>query len=238
MMAKKTTSIFKSYTNQIHEILGINDIFRAPDRMMEILLDKPKREEVFMQFLDLFDGNVVDDMFHAYYQEEAAQRSKMKQDFTPPSLGKLLAEIVQLQQQDGTYYECAAGTGGLMIAKWNEERMKADPFTYKPSDYFYHCEDLSDRALPFLIFNMAIRGMNGVVVHCDSLTRECYGAFFIQNDYNCCLKFSNINVMPYTDLVARELQVKFIEERYPVQIESPWPFDMSIEEVKQLAETA
>ena len=62
--------------------------------------------------------------------------------------------------------------------------MKHTPFDYEPRDYYYTAEELSDRAIPFLLFNMLIRGMNGNVVQCDVLTREATGAFFIQNDAN------------------------------------------------------
>ena len=36
----------------IHRILGIDEVFKAPNRMMEILLDKSKREKVFEEFLE------------------------------------------------------------------------------------------------------------------------------------------------------------------------------------------
>ena len=76
----------------------------------------------------------------------------------------------------GVYYEPAAGTGGILITRWNQDRIN-DPiglhsnkkileknpgismFTYDPRNYWYQAEEMSDRAIPFLIFNMAIRGM-------------------------------------------------------------------------------
>jgi len=82
-------------------------------------------------------------------------------------------------------------------------------------------EELSDRALPFLIFNMAIRGVNATIIHCDVLSRDCFGVFFIQNDKNLSLEFSNINVMPYSKDASEAFNVKFFEEKYPAHIESP-----------------
>lgn len=207
---------------EINKILNINDSYKAPERLMVILLDKKEREEVFKQFLELFNYKVDYDWFHSYFQDEHADRKNKKQDFTPMSVSILLSELTR--GSDGTYYEAAAGTGGICIAKWNQERMKHNPFTYKPSDYLYVLEELSDRALPFLIFNLAVRGMNAAVVHCDALTRESYGVFFIQNDIDNALGFSSINVMPYSQDAEEFFDVKFIKQKYEPHVESVmWP---------------
>lgn len=66
-----------------------------------------------------------------------------------------------LVEPSETYFEAAAGTGGIMITSWN----------IKPAKY-YQVEEMSDRAVPFLLFNMAIRNMQGHLVQCDSLTRK------------------------------------------------------------------
>lgn len=98
--------------------------------------------------------------------------------------------------------------------------MKTSPFHYKPSCYLYVCEELSDRAIPFLLFNTLIRGMNAVIVHCDVLSRKAYGAFFVQNDKDDPLQFSSLNLLPYSRDVADFLAVNFVENRYTTLIES------------------
>lgn len=198
---------------QINKILGINDSYQAPQRLMDILTgDIKERDEVFKQFLELFHYDVTVDWFHQYFQDEHADRREKKQDFTPNSVSNLLTAIVG--EGDGTYYEPGAGTGGIMIKQWNSNRCEYSPFEYEPRFHWYHVEDLSDRAFPFLLFNMLIRGMNGIAVHCDVLTRESYGAFFIQNDFNDHMKFSSLNLMPYNEATEKELNIKFVEERY------------------------
>ncbi len=102
--------------------------------------------------------------------------------------------------------------------------MQFSPFVYKPSMFFYTCEELSDRAVPFLLFNLLIRGMNAVVLHCDALTRDSYGAFFVQNDQDDHTQFSSLNVFPYTENTEKYLGIKFIEKRYVPLIESPKDF--------------
>lgn len=198
---------------KINKLLGIKESYKAPDRLMEILyMDKPERDKYFMDFLNAFDKDVTYDWFHDYFQDEHADRKNQKQDFTPQSVSRLLSEIVG--PEGNTYYEPAAGTGGILIERWNQDRMKHSPFDYEPRDYYYTAEELSDRAIPFLLFNMLIRGMNGNVVQCDVLTRESTGAFFIQNDANDFMGFSSLNLLPYNEDAETELNIKFVDEKY------------------------
>lgn len=200
-------------TKTINDLLGIKDSYQAPQRIMDILYSGiEERNKVFMNFLETFDKDVTYDWFHDYFQDEHADRKNQKQDFTPRSISKLLGEIVG--SEGNTYYEPAAGTGGILIERWNQDRMKHSPFDYEPRDYYYTAEELSDRAIPFLLFNMLIRGMNGNVVQCDVLTREATGAFFIQNDANDFMGFSSLNLLPYNEDTETELNINFIEEKY------------------------
>ena len=200
-------------TKTINDLLGIKDSYQAPQRIMDILYSGIEdRNKVFMNFLEAFDKDVTYDWFHDYFQDEHADRKKHKQDFTPQSISKLLGEIVG--SEGNTYYEPAAGTGGILIERWNQDRMKHSPFDYEPRDYYYTAEELSDRAIPFLLFNMLIRGMNGNVVQCDVLTREATGAFFIQNDANDFMGFSSLNLLPYNEDTETELNINFTEEKY------------------------
>ena len=198
---------------KINNLLGIKESYKAPERLMEILyMDKTERDKYFMDFLNAFDKDVTYDWFHDYFQDEHADRKNQKQDFTPQSVSSLLSQMVGTE--GSTYYEPAAGTGGILIERWNQDRMKHSPFDYEPRDYYYTAEELSDRAIPFLLFNMLIRGMNGNVVQCDVLTRESTGAFFIQNDANDFMGFSSLNLLPYNEDTETEFNIKFVDEKY------------------------
>lgn len=187
----------------IHRILGIDEVFKAPNRMMEILLDKSKREKVFEEFLE-YETNLNYEWFSRYFEEEQADRKTNKQDFTPIAVSKLLTRIMN----GNTYFETAAGTGNILIQAWDAHKKNISPLDYRPSDYWYHTEELSDRALPFLLFNYLIRGMNGVVVHGDAINREIKNIYFIQNSKDDHLSFSELNVMPRTKMVEHEFKVK------------------------------
>lgn len=199
----------KLTTEKINSLLGIKESYKASDALMAILFDKQKREATFKAFLEI-EWRLDCDWFHAYFEEEHANKKKFAQDFTPDSISKLLSAIVG---PSSTNLDVAAGTGSLMIQKWHRDRVSMSPFDYKPSMFLYQCEELSDRALPFLLFNLMIRGMNATVVHGDALTREAKQVYFIQNDLNDHMTFSSLNVMPHSKNVEKEFDIrKWIEE--------------------------
>lgn len=191
----------------VNNILGIDDSYKAPEKLMSILFDKKLREEMFMQFLEI-EHDVSYDWFHDYFQEEHAQRKKHKHDFTPDSIGTILSAIMADNERNGMTLDVAAGSGGLTIKKWNDDRMTMSPLVYKPSMFLYQCEELSDRAIPFLLFNLMLRGMNAIVIHCDSLTREAKDVYFIQNVKDDHMCFSDVGVMPRSETVEREFDIR------------------------------
>lgn len=209
----------------VNNLLGIDDAFKAPSRLMEILLERGEREKLFRNFLKI-DTNLEYDWFHEYFEAEQAERKSKKQDFTPNTVAKLANSIASEPGQTD-YYEMAAGTGGMMIARW-VYNIKEDPafehkrkdsmvndvltssiFTYDPQAYWYHLEELSDRAIPFLLFNAAIRGINAVVIQCDSLSRKAKRAFYVKSDNKDFLAFSDILEIPKTDGFAKCLNVEW-----------------------------
>lgn len=201
----------------VNKLLGINESFKAPDRIMELIFNKEKREELFNEFLKI-STDMSFDWFHKYFEEEQAQRKTDKQDFTPQSVANLLSSLAS---QGKTYFEPAAGTGGITITRWWEDCLKESPFKYMPHEHFYYCEEMSDRAIPFLLFNLAIRGMNAIVWHGDSLERCCRGIFFIENSNDNAMGFSDINVMPYNEEVKNEFNVQeWAGEKYSEHVET------------------
>lgn len=191
--------------DQINQMLGTNDSYKQPGKLMELMLDDEKREETFRQFLEI-ETDMSYEWFQEAYEQEHADRKGKKQDFTPHAVGSLLSKITN---QDSThYYEVACGNGGIMIQAWHEQRLRVGLGNYNPKAFWYQVEELSDRSLPFLIFNMAIRGMNGVVLHGDSLTREFKDVYFIRNMNDHYGGFSEVIVMPKTEKLMKELNIK------------------------------
>mgnify|MGYP007063209890 FL=1 len=74
-------------------------------------------------------------------------------------------------------------------------------------------EEKSERALPFLLFNLSIRGINAIVIHGDSLSREVNNVYYLLNDKNDFLAFSTVNVMPQNRTTMKEFNVsRYIDE--------------------------
>lgn len=190
----------------VNGLLGIDDSYKAPAKLLEIMLDPVRKDKLFKSFLEI-SQDLSFDWFHQYFEEEQAERKSKKQDFTPNSIASLLTELVN--HGSGQYYEPTAGTGGILIKKWWYD-IHHDPvsgikdnwlsvITYDPRKYWYQAEELSDRAIPFLLFNMGIRGMNGVVVQCDVLNRDAKDVYFIRNDTRNHLAFSEIIRCPHSE---------------------------------------
>lgn len=199
-------------TKTVNKLLGIDETYKAPERMLEIMLNDNERPKLFTKFLGV-STDLKFDWFHEYFESEQAERKSKKQDFTPDSVAKLLNGLTDNNKSKSTYFETAAGTGGILIKRWwddclhdrvgnplwkNQRFSLFSVFTYDPRHYWYQVEEMSDRAIPFLIFNMAIRGMNGVAIQCDSLSRKTKEVYFIRNDTDDFLAFSEVIKMPHT----------------------------------------
>lgn len=147
----------------VNRIFGITESFMLPERAMEILMNKEERERVFAEFLDI-ESDLSFDWFNTYFQEEHSSRKAMMQDFTPHCVCRLAAEIVKGRK----VADICAGTGGLTIAQW----------VRNPGGQFL-CEELSERAFPLLLFNLAIRNMDAYAVNMDVLENNVLRAFKI-----------------------------------------------------------
>lgn len=150
---------------QIDALIGCNESYEMPTKLMEKLTDDSEREQLFLAFLDL-EPDLSYDLFTNYFQEGHADRVNLKQDYTPSSLIRLLSGIAG---ESDSYGDICAGSGGLTIGVWN----------HNPQAFFY-CEEYSAHVLPLLLFNLAIRNMNALVVHGDSLTRETFAAYRLE----------------------------------------------------------
>lgn len=198
------------YADIINDLLSIKNSYQAPQKIMDILTgDIEERDKVFNKFLETFNNEIDWDWFQKYFESEHADRKKKKQDYTPDSVSKVLSGLAE---DANNYYEVCAGTGGIMIQKWSQDKYKHSPFDFKPSMYIYHVEELDGRAFPFLLFNMLIRGMNGIAIKCDVLTTESEAVYFIQNDEDDYMSFSKLNLMPYSEVVEQEFNIKFVED--------------------------
>lgn len=192
--------------DQINNILGTNDSYKQPAKLLELMLDEKQRIQAFYDFLEL-ETNMSYEWFQEAYELEHADRKGNKQDFTPHSVANLITRLT-LDDSPTHYFESACGNGGIMIQHWNEQRLRVGIGNYNPKSFWYQVEELSDRSLPFLIFNMAIRGMNGTILHGDSIERVFKDVYFIRNMRDDYGGFSEVIKMPKTEVLQRELKIE------------------------------
>ena len=147
----------KLTTEKINELLGVDESFHASYKLIEILSSPSERELLFTNFFKE-EQDLSFDWFTEYFQAEHSDRKGKKQDFTPDGIIRVASGVLGPTRSNA---DICAGTGGLTIKRYAEN----------PDAQFY-CEEFSDRALPFLLFNLAIRNINAVVLHGDSLSRE------------------------------------------------------------------
>lgn len=148
---------------RINEILGVREAFELPEKLLKSVLENnTKLYDVFISE----EPDLEKDLFNEYYQTEHGDRDKLKQDFTPQELAYL---VNCLAGEGEKAADICAGTGTLTINNWKIDKNRK-----------HHIEEYSSRALPILLFNLAIRNINAEVWHMDVLSREVFGVYEVK----------------------------------------------------------
>lgn len=193
---------------------GVKQHSEFEQALRSMLFDRNKREEFYIKILwSDWGKNCGVDTFKDYFEEYAAERKSNQQDYTPNSISYLLASLTasdaeNMAKADYTAIDMTAGTGSLIIGKWWNDCQRTNPFDYRPHDYFYYCEEYADNAIPYLLHNLALRGMNAIVIHGDTLERKAKAVYFVQNAKDDMMCFSSINVLPRTKSIEQEFNIK------------------------------
>ena len=145
----------------IKEILGITEMYELNKKLEQILPDKQARE-VYFNSITQSGVDLSRDFIRDIYQEEAAQRKQLKQDYTPDCLCDL---FYALADNPTSILDMCAGTGSLTIS------------------YIAHgvkdvvCIELSQTVFPVLMLNIAIRNVSGYLIRQDITTREILAVY-------------------------------------------------------------
>ena len=159
--------------DEINRLFGIDESFMLPDKLMQLLFSD-LIEDIYEKYIEL-QKDLAYDGFTNYFQEEHSSRKAMMQDFTPKELSELVAKIAG--GECSSCLDICAGTGGLTIALHN----------IAPECIFY-CEELSQRAVPLLLFNLAVRNIDAFVSNKNVLTGEIVQNYRVRK----CGKFGKI----------------------------------------------
>ena len=119
------------------------------------------------------DVGIDADYMQKTYQFFMADRGKgtKQQDYTPASIAKLTALLAQCPS-NGVIYDLCSGSGALTIAAHEID-----------SSLSFVCEELDENVIPILLFNLAIRNINAIVLHNIFLTPVSV-RFFCRGGYS------------------------------------------------------
>ena len=148
--------------------------YKIPQLLTDALLGDGR--EALLKYLDEHTPDKFADSLRDDYQNEHGDRDKLKQDFTPDGIVRVVRGIVG----DGhRYADICAGTGALTLANMRDR-----------ADYTVYAEEFSERTVPFLLANLALRNAEGYVVNGDSLTGEIKALYKLEKSET----YSRINI--------------------------------------------
>lgn len=147
----------KETADKFIEEIGCNRFSDMPARIMKAVMGG--EAEVYEAYLKLCPDLTVDWM-QRIWQFYLADREDKKQDFTPPSLAKLLAKLTR-HKSEKVVYDCCAGSGALMIQKWNTNH-----------NLKFVCEELDENVIPLLLFNLSVRNIEATVINGNVLSED------------------------------------------------------------------
>ena len=196
----------KKITNQIiNNLLEIKESYELPDKLMTLLLDNNSMTMLFDKFME-YDIDLTKDLFRDYFQEQHADRKGLKQDYTPDAICKIISK---LQNEKDTILDVCSGTGALSLFSYNEN-----------NELSITCEEISQRSISTLLFNLAIRNIHGYVYRKDVLKNEILDVYQLEKGekYSIITKVENVKQRKYSTIISNppysiEWQPKY-DERF------------------------
>nr|DAL35617.1 MAG TPA_asm: type I restriction-modification system methyltransferase [Caudoviricetes sp.] len=187
---------------ELFNLIGIDDISKLSDRIMEIIMgDTEYRDYIYTELIKINNYDMSYDWFQEIYENELSERKQKKQDFTPRELSIICSDLTS---QSGTIHEPTAGNGSMIIADWWQRCSKLIPWEHFPSQHMVTCWELSSRSLPILLLNLSIRGIMGYVYHGDVLENDVKQKYILLNKRDDTLSFSDVIKANINDKIVKE----------------------------------
>lgn len=144
----------KELTDRTLELFGVDN----PDNLGPALMESVGNTDKLKAFCDLVGGDLSVDWMQMIYQYHLADRKEKKQDYTPKSLARFMG---MLAGDDETTVDMCAGSGALIIQKWNQNH-----------DLEFKAIEIDGNVIPFLLFNMVLRNIRCDICQMDALADE------------------------------------------------------------------
>lgn len=144
----------KELTDRTFELFDVDNADDLGSALLESVSDTDKLKA----FYDLVDGDLSVDWMQMIYQYHLADREEKKQDYTPKSLARFMG---MLAGDDETTVDMCAGSGALIIQKWNQNHNTK-----------FKAIEIDSAVIPFLLFNMVLRNIQCDVYQMDVLAEK------------------------------------------------------------------
>ena len=139
-----------SKTLKIFEISEVDDLSEA---IMNSVFENRQKLKLFKELV----RNLEIDWLQKIWQYYSADRDNLKQDYTPTSLAKLVSRLTETKNSLVVLDLCS-GSGALTIQKWTTNK-----------NLKFICKEYDEKVIPILLFNLALRNIEGYVVQTDVL---------------------------------------------------------------------
>ena len=189
------------FKGKIFELCDVKSVGEIGNVLLKVVLNND------VKFFDKYNS-IIDnskDWLQALWQYYEADRTEKKQDYTPKSLCKLVAEFAE---KSDTVYDCCGGSGALT---------KACIETHGTKNIIV--EELDENVIPFLLFNLCLHNVNGYVINGNVLTKETNKIYKLtSND-----KYSECEET--TDKIEIKADVSISNPPYNIKWEPPLPLE-------------
>lgn len=157
-----------SVTQNLIELFNLDSIHDLGEYIKNSI-DNGDFEKLLQLYMDWL-GDDTTDWIQAVYQYNQADRDNLKQDYTPPSLSKLLAKMIKGEPE--TVYDVCSGSGSLTLQIHKQ---------YPNAQYILH--ELDDNVIPYLLLNLALNDVNATVINGDVLNGDIFKVYHVHNKH-------------------------------------------------------
>lgn len=113
-------------------------------------------------------GDLSVDWLQKIFQYYEADRKEKMQDYTPLTLARFVGKLTETDGEKSVYDLCA-GSGALTIQKWNLNH-----------DLHFVCCEYDKKVVPLLLFNLAVRNIDALVINGDALQDETFTRYTVK----------------------------------------------------------
>lgn len=157
------------------KIFQASNLEELNDKLFDISINN--KYEYHEKFKKLIEDLSVD-WLQKIYQYYQADREGKKQDFTPPTLAKFASSLAMTKDSNSILDLCA-GSGAMTIQAWNVNK-----------ELEFTCVEIDQTVIPYLLFNLSLRNIQGYVINQDVLSGELYKIYKLEKG----MEFSKITI--------------------------------------------